>query len=350
MTTNERDAVATLCLMAAFADGRNDERERTRLRDVFASLDAGFSPARTERVLLGHASLDDEAARLTTPAVRALAYEMAVGICDADGRADAAEQAFLDRLRHALGLDPETASEIDAVGDALALPPADADAHTARTGSAVPTGTLATGDGAASGVLVLAAPEEVIPAAHDADAALDGMILRYAVLNGGLELLPQKIATLAVIPMQTKMVYRVGLHYGHQLDQGHAKELLATVGLGLTSQVAETYARGLFGGLAQATLGKAMGGKKKGKKGKKAKTVAAAATGSAFTFAATYALGHAAKAYYGGGRRLSTDALRGLFERHAEQGRSLYQTHRPAVEERARTTDLRALMAELRPV
>ncbi|MDQ3545732.1 MAG: hypothetical protein M3429_04310 [Verrucomicrobiota bacterium] len=32
------------------------------------------------------------------------------------------------------------------------------------------------------------------------------MILRYAIVGGALELLPQTMATLAIIPLQSKMV------------------------------------------------------------------------------------------------------------------------------------------------
>lgn len=337
LTTKERDAVATLCLMAAFADGRANDHERDRLRSVFAALDTDFSPERYERVLLGQVSLEAEVDRIASPAVRTLAYEMAVAICDADGAADAAEQDFLKLLRAALDLDADAADEIDAVGDSLLTLPLDEDAE--AEDAPPPLSPFAV------------TPQGQVAVANvDPDAELNAMILRYAVLAGGLELLPQKVATLAVVPMQTKMVYRIGARFGHRLDPRHIKELLATVGLGLTAQVVETYARGLFGGLAQATLGTALGGKKKKKRAKKVKKVAAAAAGSAFAFAVTFALGHVAKAYYGGGRRLSPDALKDLFERHVEHGRALYQTHRPAIEERARTIDLTTLTSQLRTV
>jgi len=340
LTTKERDAVAALCLMAAFADGRSNDHERDRLRSVFAALDADFSPERYERVLLGQVSVEAEADRIASPAVRTLAYEMAVAICDADGSADAAEQDFLKRLRAALDLDADAADEIDATGEALLMLPLDDRAEAgapwqAEDEVAPPLSPFA-----------VTPQGQVAVADVDPDAELNAMILRYAVLAGGLELLPQKVATLAVVPMQTKMVYRIGLRYGHRLDARHVKELLGTVGLGLTAQVVETYARGLFGGLAQATLGTALGGKKKKKRAKKAKKVAAAAAGSAFAFAATFALGHVAKAYYGGGRRLSPDALRTHFDQLLGQGRALYETHRPAIEERARTIDLSTLTSQ----
>ncbi len=340
LTPDERDAVATLCLLAAFADGRKDDAERERLRAVFDGLGADFSADRYQRVLMGQADVAAEAARLASPVARTLAYEMAVAVCDADGQADAAEQAFLDRLRAALALDAGAAAQIDADGAALAT-----------AAALVPVAALAVAPVAFTAVVT---PETEQPSGPDVEigtvapgddqASLDAMVLRYAVLNGALELLPQTMATLAIVPMQTKMVYRIGLHYGHTLDQGHVKELLATVGLGLTSQVVETYARGLFGGLVGGALGKPLGKKK----GKKAKKVAATAVGAALSFASTYALGRVAAAYYGGGRRLDAGTLRGLFERETAQGRALYTAHRPAIEQQARTTDFRALLAEVR--
>ena len=355
LTPTERDAVATICLLAAFADGRKDDAERDRLKAIFSGLDAEFSPERLQRVLMGQADLEAEAAGLTTPVARTLAYEMAVAVCDADGQADDAEQAFLDRLRAALALDGADTRQVDADAQALAAPMSDAEATGGRALPALGAPPAASAPAIAPAAVPAPAPghsRAPVPPAHattDADAALDAMVLRYAVLNGGLELLPQTLATLAIVPMQTKMVYRIGLHHGHELGPGHVKELLATVGLGLTSQVVESYARGLFGGLAGGALGKALGGKKKGKKAKKkARKVVGAATGAAFSFAATYALGKAAQAYYGGGRQLAGADLRGLFDREVERGHALYQTHRPAVEEQARTLDLPTILAQVR--
>ncbi|MGB3543337.1 GTPase, partial [Rubrivirga sp.] len=260
------------------------------------------------------------------------AYEMAVAVCDADGRADPAETAFLQRLRTALALEDAAADRVDMAGDHLAS--LDLEDDTFDPGSG-PGQTLE-----AVAVPVSAPPVEV----SDLEDDLRPMILRYAVMNGALELLPQKLATLAVVPMQTKMVYRIGQHHGHVLDAAKAKELLGAVGLGLTSQVVETYARGLLGGLMGKAAKKSLGKKK----GKKAKKMAAAATGSAFQFAATYALGHAADAYYAGGRRLSADGLRALFDRQLEDGKALYQQHRPAIERQAQSTDLPSLLGQLR--
>jgi len=103
-------------------------------------------------------------------------------------------------------------------------------------------------------------------------------VLNYSILNGALELLPDSLATMAIVPLQMKMVYRIGKRYGYELDRRHITELLGAAGVGLTSQVVEGFARKLFGGL----LGKVAGGL-----GRRAGDQLA---GSAMSFASTYAL------------------------------------------------------------
>jgi hypothetical protein len=53
-----------------------------------------------------------------------------------------------------------------------------------------------------------------------------------------------------------RLVYRIGQAYGYELDSGHVKDFLATVGVGLTSQYLEQAGRKLLGGL----LGRVAGG------------------------------------------------------------------------------------------
>ena len=106
---------------------------------------------------------------------------------------------------------------------------------------------------------------------------------------------------MAIIPLQMKMVYRLGKAHGYELDRGHLKELLGVAGVGLTSQVVEGYARKLLGGL----LGKVGGGM--------VKSVGKQVASSAMSFATTWALGKMAQQYYAGGRKLSAIELRQLF-------------------------------------
>jgi uncharacterized protein (DUF697 family) len=144
--------------------------------------------------------------------------------------------------------------------------------------------------------------------------------------------MPQSLATMAIIPLQMKMVYRIGKKYGYELDRGHIKELLAAAGVGLSSQVLEGYATKLFGGL----LGK-LGGKI-------GKSFASQATSSAISFAATYAIGHMAQNYYAGGRTLSSIEMRQLFEQLKEKAGGLHAKYAGQIQQQSRTIDTTQLL------
>jgi uncharacterized protein (DUF697 family) len=181
---------------------------------------------------------------------------------------------------------------------------------------------------ALDGALVSAIP------ANSAD--LDAMILNYSILNGALELLPQTLASMAIIPLQMRMVYRIGKAHGFDLDQGHIKDLLATVGVGLTSQYLEQFGRKLVGGL----LGKVGGGLFGG--------LGSASTGAAFSFATTYALGHVAKRYYGGGRTIDTAGLQQAFADMLGRAKELQGNYAAQITEQARTVDLSKVMSAIK--
>lgn len=165
------------------------------------------------------------------------------------------------------------------------------------------------------------------------EAELDKSILNYAILNGALELLPQSWASVAIIPLQIKMVYRIGKTYGHELDQGHIREFLATVGVGLTSQYLEQFGRKLLGGLLGKVAGKTAG------------RIGGAATGIAFSFASTYALGQVARRYYAGGRQMSAQLLQDSFQNLLGPARELQSQYLPQIQQKARTLDAGQIMA-----
>ena len=287
MNTAEQRAVLNIMVHAALADGRKSDVERTAVRDAAESLagEGGAALAGVyQDVLLKRVTVADAAAALPSIEHRQLAYEMAVCVCDADGVQDAPEQAFLAELRRTLGLE----------GDA----------------------TAAAAPAAGSGVRV---PSRV------PEAELDKSILNYSILNGALELLPQSWASMAIIPLQVRMVYKIGQAHGVELDQGHVKEFIATVGVGLTSQYVEQIGRKLIGGLLGKVAGRAIGG------------LGRAATGAAFSFATTYALGQLAKRYYAGGRVMSTDLLRSTFQELVASAKSKEQQYLPAIRERSTT-------------
>ncbi|MDA8454229.1 TerB family tellurite resistance protein [Acidovorax sp. GBBC 3334] len=338
MQPDQTRAVMTLALMAAFADEHKDEREREHIREMAESLGAasGTDLMKTyQDVLLGRASLEGAVAALDTPGLRQLAFEMAVGVCDADGVCNAREKAFLERLRAALDIAPAEAGAITEQADALASAPVRA---APVEGESVPPAALAVAAAplAAAATAPGAASASAQRPASVSDAEIDSMVLNAAILNGALELLPQSLASMAIIPLQTRLVYRIGKVYGYELDKGHITDFLATVGVGLTSQYVEQFGRKLVGGL----LGKVMGGM--------GRAVGSAATGSAFSFATTYALGKVAQRYYAGGRTLGTDALKSAFARTAEEAKGLQQRYAPQIQERAKGLDVGKLLKELR--
>lgn len=331
-TLTERDAVAALCVMAAQADGLRPE-ERARLAEVFDALGGVDSARLFKDVLLGHLTLETAAAALTTPGMRAYAFEMAVGACDADGHTSPAERAFLERLEHALGLAHQDAAATLEQAEALADAP--------LVGGAAPLAGDATPlAGAAAGTaLVSAAGPSAVPVdavATPARPDLDRLVLNRAILAAALELLPQSLATMAIVPVQLKTVADIGRAHGFALDQGSVRELLAIAGVGLTGQVLEGYARKLFGGALRGLAGKVAG--------QVGKTAASAVT----TFATTYAIGKVADAYYGGGRTLEAVRVRELFAREVERGRELFARHQGDVQQRAATTNLGELTRQLR--
>ncbi len=315
LSSGAAEAVAAIALMAAFADGQKDRAEKARLEEVFATLGGVSMAALYQRVMLGQTNLEAEAAKLRTPELQTLAFETALSVCDADGVTGEAEGRFLGQLQAALSLPAEKAVAAQNDAEQLAAMPVEKPFE-----STIESDT---------------APEAAIPPAA-ADVALDRQILNAAILNGALELLPQSLATVAIVPLQLRLVYQIGQANGYELDRAHLKEFLAIAGVGITSQVLEGHVRKLFGGFAKRTMGKG------------AKGVAGTAAGAAMSFATTYALGQAAKRYYGGGRTLELAEVRSLFQNQIEQGRMLFETHRSEVQSKARTTDLQSLMKLIR--
>jgi uncharacterized protein (DUF697 family)/uncharacterized tellurite resistance protein B-like protein len=318
-SVEQQKSILTLCLMAAFADGQKDEREREQLKQIADSL-AGTGgsaaalnlPQIYQDVLFKRVTLDSAANALTDADAKHLAYEMAVHVIDSDGKQTEPERAFLATLRSKLGLSDAEASRIAHDADEIAEA-----AH-------IPTVTVAAGATAA-----------VTPLQPD-EAETDKSILNYSILNGALELLPQSWATMAIIPLQTKMVYRIGKSYGYDLDSGHIKEFLATVGVGLASQYLEQAGRKLIGGLFGKLAGGLVGGLARG------------ATGMAFSFASTYALGQLAKRYYGGGRTMSTAVLKQTFDQLLSPAKELQAKYAPQIQEKARSVNMADVMAMIK--
>jgi uncharacterized protein (DUF697 family)/tellurite resistance protein len=325
MTEHRDRAILTIALFAAFADNDKQESEREEIRRIADSLGDSAPDLRSlyQDVLLKRATLEDAVAGLSDAGEKHLAYEMAVGVCDADGRMSESEREFLDRLRGLLALQSEESEAIEQEAEQI-VELTEAAAPLAVTGSV------------ASAASDLAESASLTPSTGVDDAELDKRILNYSILNGALELLPQSWASMAIIPLQIKMVYRIGKDYGYELDRGHIKDFLATLGVGMTSQYIEQFGRKLIGGLFRKAAGKTMG------------RLGRSATGMAFSFATTYALGQVARRYYAGGRTMSTELLKQTYAEVLGSAKQMQTDFVPQIEQRANNLSMNEVMSMVR--
>lgn len=300
MTAEEQRALLAVALLAAFADGNKSEAERDEVKRIAANLGGqsqGLNVAALmQDILLKRLGLPEAVATLKAPEQRQLAYELAVCVCDADGVQTPAERQFLAGLKAELGGTLDTSFEAQA--DELAR---ETDA-------------------------VVAAPAAIATTTVDR-AALDKSIFNRAVLCGALELLPQSWASMAIIPLQVKLVHGIAQAHGVSMDAGMVKEFIATAGVGLTGQYLEQFGRKLVGGL----LGSVLGGLGRG--------VGSVGAGMAMSFATTYALGQLAVRYYGGGRQMSTALLQQTYQDLLGNARQMQQQALPQIQAQARTLD-----------
>jgi uncharacterized protein (DUF697 family)/tellurite resistance protein len=307
-------------LLAAFSDGLKDDREREAVKRVADALgpDAGFDlPGLYRDVLLAKPDLAKVAAELRSPESRQLAYEMAVGVCDADGAQGPAEKTFLAKLAEALALPAAAASDTSARADEVAEAAFSPTEASAAAASAPVSGT-------------------VMGKANISDAEMDKVILNAAITNAALELLPESLASMAIIPLQMRLVYRIGKAHGYEMDRTHAKDFIATLGVGLTGQYLEQFGRKLLGGL----LGGLGGGIGRG--------VGRQAASSGLTFATTYALGRVAQRYYAAGRTIDTATLKQTFASLLDEARGLAPRYREQIEQKAGTIDVGSLASLVR--
>jgi len=302
MTPQDLEPIVTIALMAAQADGHTAPEEVARLKAAVTRLGLADPEAIVQRLASDKHAMNEIAGRLTSDEVRRLAYQTALLVVMADGFANPAEQKFLAALRTALGLTPVAVGQIEETAGSVANAPV--------TIAMVPAGGGAAGSG---------------------DAALDETILQQAMLTAALELLPEGLANLAILPLQLRLVYQIGQHYGQKLDINQVKDLAGTLGIGAAAQVMEGVVRKLVGGVG-GILGGLIGG------------AAGVAAGAAVTFSGTYALGHAAKQYYAQGRRLSTDDLRNLFARFRDDAQTIWPKIQGQVQQQARNLNLPSVL------
>jgi uncharacterized protein (DUF697 family)/tellurite resistance protein len=334
MSAQETRSILTIALLAAFADGMKDDRERAAVKRVAEALgpEAGFDfPALYREVLLSRPDLATVAAGLQSDGARQLAYEMAVGVCDADGAQGPAEREFLQKLAATLGINGAAAAAASAQADDIADAAFDAGPATAAAASgAAGAAASAPGPQVATGTVT---GRSTMP-----DAEMDKTILNASITNAALELLPESLASMAIIPLQVRLVYKIGKSYGYPMDMSHAKDFIATLGVGLTGQYLEQFGRKLLGGL----LGSVGGGL--------GRTVGRQVASSGMTFATTYAIGRVAQRYYAAGRTIDGPTLKQTFAGLLDEARGLAPRYRQQIEQKAATIDTRSLASLVKQV
>jgi uncharacterized protein (DUF697 family)/tellurite resistance protein len=301
MQTNDHAPIIAIAMLAARADGVVDSAEQRAVDAVAARVGNPDVTSLAQQVAAGQLRVADLASRLSDDEARRVAYEGALAIVNADGSANESERAFLEELRVALGL---SSAEV---------------ADATRTASAL-----------------AGAPVSGLHAGKPPDQPLEDFILQQAILTGALEILPDGLANIAILPLQLRMVYQIGQHHGQKLDLDQVKDLAATLGIGAAAQSLEGVAMKLIGGLAGGLLGGLVGGASR------------IATGVVVTFSATYALGHVAEQYYAQGRRLSAADLKTLFGRFQNDARTIYPRVEEQIHRQAGSLNLQSLLAGLR--
>jgi uncharacterized protein (DUF697 family) len=271
----ERTSLLTIALLAAMA-GERSSTGRDGIAESLAPLAdcAPDLPQLARDAARGRVTPDGAVRDLNDPALHRLAFELAIDACNADRLRNADETLFLARLGGMLGLPSPAMSEAAFVADALATMPLDV--------GRAPTGSV---------------------------AELDELILDYATAAGALALQPGALASLAIAPLQMKLLYRVGKAYGVELGKDAIYHLLVAMGIGPVVQYVQHIGQKLIGNLFDGTR-HAMGAD-----GQSAECIA-------LPFANTWAAGKAVERHLSGGGAMTpqevTAAYRGFLSRAKE--------------------------------
>ncbi len=300
------ESTLAITLFAAYADGDRCEPERIRIERIAGELGWDQLSAISRRILMGKLSLKDAAAGLVKPEDREAAYESARVVCEVDGDLSPDETAFLEELRGLLALDHGISRVLDEEADALALAP------------------------------LAPAPRETPPPLPATVPDQGGTILRYAILNGALELLPEnardpghRAAADEDGPRHRqgpRSRSRPGQHQG--IPRHRRTRTRLADARGLRPQV-------------DRRPWKKVGGKKAGK-------FANQLTGSAFSFASTWAIGHLAVNYYAGGRRFGAAEMKAVYEPLLAKAKELHPRYLAEIQEQAKSLNPAAILEYVR--
>lgn len=302
-TIAEKEALACLRILVAIAraDGtvHNDERKSLSAALESLELPGGMT---VDSLLAEKPNVEEQLAQVTSPEAREQLYRSAYFMAHADGSCSKEEQALLDRIGEATGVD-----------------------RSSLAGLFVGEGGGAVDEGARGSLLDVPA---AISDPVERTAKITTHVLKYSAVTAVLGAFPipgVAIATdLAVIALQLKMVRDIGGFFGQAVDAKGARSILYSLGLG-------TGAR-----LAVSNL---------------AKFVPAWGSlfGAATAFASTYALGKIIDKFFAtGGNEI--EALKDEFEIAKKEGKKVYAEQKDAIVESQRSVQpaLDALAADLK--
>ncbi len=290
MSITGLESLAGLQLLVAVAKADGDLTPGERGAIAGALAEAHLPPGVTSGELI-HSSgnVDSLIEQISSPEARDTAFGACLTMAYAHGRCAPKQREILDRIDTAWGVAPETRMRLDRVLS---------EACETVWRTRIDTGSEKTR-------LEERVREEV---------------LRHCVLTAVLGLHPIPLASvetdLAVVGLQVRMIGSIGGLRGRATSMNAARHMIADLGVGTGARVA-------IHGLTNRMAG------------------AAGSLAASRNFASTWALGQVADLYGEGGGRTGLDdgalaLLRATFEESKEEGRRLYETHRPEVEARHR--------------
>lgn len=296
MNEREQAAILSLCFIAAFANDDKGEATRAQIRRVAEQL----SPVGTlhlsvvyQEVLRKKISLNDTLAPLHRPEHKQLAYEAAVCVCDVDGVHSDAEHGFLENLRLALGLDVRAARAFERAAGAISDAGMQPEPVRGFSAATLPADSI----------------------------ALEEMIVDCSLLDAALLLQASTLAAMATIPVQMKLIYRVGKAYGAELNRGEIKHLLSAAGVGPLAQYIELFGLRLRGAAERAAR---------------------------LSFINTYALASCTKQYCSGDAQMDAQAFCVAFEAAVARARPIANQYEAQFAGRLRFLDEDSLIALVR--
>ena len=190
----ESESILTVCLLAAFADGGKSETERAAIKAIAANLPGNPRPIMPHSIRGSRTrpGVGRRRRRSRSSAWNFASWPMKWRSASAMPTIYSRrwKKVFSINCAKCCGSIPNSATRIEKDTEAVAFSDfsgAEPTNHTAQVNPAV-------------------------AAVADANKRneIDDMILNYSILNGALELMPQSLSTLAIIPLQMKLVYRIG--------------------------------------------------------------------------------------------------------------------------------------------